>query len=72
MAKAEKDYQTLSSELDRVLAQLQAPGVHVDEAVALYEEGLRLAGQLEKHLQQAENKIKQLKLASEQATESAL
>jgi exodeoxyribonuclease VII small subunit len=64
MAKAEKDYQTLSSELDQVLASLQTPGVHVDEAVKLYEEGLKLVKQLEKHLQQAENKIEQLKLAA--------
>lgn len=64
MAKAEKDYQTLSAELDQVLASLQTPGVHVDDAVKLYEEGLKLVGQLEKHLQQAENKIEQLKLAA--------
>lgn len=69
MAKAEKDYQTLSDELDQVLAQLQTPGVHVDEAVKLYEQGLELVEQLEKHLQQAENKIEQLKLAANVATE---
>lgn len=69
MAKAEKDYQTLSDELDQVLAQLQTPGVHVDEAVKLYEQGLKLVEQLEKHLQQAENKIEQLKLAANVATE---
>jgi exodeoxyribonuclease VII small subunit len=67
MAKAEKDYQTLSDELDQVLAQLQTPGVHVDEAVKFYEQGLKLVEELEKHLQQAENKIEQLKLAANTA-----
>jgi exodeoxyribonuclease VII small subunit len=60
----EEDYQTLSLELDEVLAKLQQPDIHVDEAVALYERGLRLIEQLEQHLQQAENKIEKLKLAT--------
>jgi exodeoxyribonuclease VII small subunit len=64
MATAEKDYQTLSRELDEVLSKLQTPGVYVDEAVKLYEQGLSLVKQLEKHLQQAENKIEQLRLAA--------
>jgi exodeoxyribonuclease VII small subunit len=65
MPKAkEEDYQTLSMELDEVLAKLQQPDIHVDEAVALYERGLRLIEQLEQHLQQAENKIEKLKLAT--------
>lgn len=67
MAKAEKDYQTLSDELDQVLAGLQTPGVHVDEAVKLYEQGLKLVEELERHLGQAENKIEQLKLAANTA-----
>lgn len=56
-----EDYQTLSDKLDAVLAKLQAPDVHVDEAVKLYEEGLKLISTLEKHLKQAENKIEKLK-----------
>jgi len=67
MAKAEKDYQVLSEELDDVLAKLQTPGVHVDEAVKLYEQGLELVNQLEKHLALAENKIEQLRLAAASA-----
>lgn len=58
----ETDYQTLYEQLDAVLAKLQAPDVHVDEAVKLYEEGLKLVDALEKHLKQAENKIEKLKL----------
>jgi exodeoxyribonuclease VII small subunit len=63
MAKA-KDYQTLSQELDAVLARLQDPDLQVDEAVKLYEEGLGLVRQLEAALQQAENKIERLQLAA--------
>jgi exodeoxyribonuclease VII small subunit len=56
------DYQTLNQQLDEVLAKLQQPDVQVDAAVALYEQGLQLIAELEKHLKQAENKIEQLKL----------
>jgi exodeoxyribonuclease VII small subunit len=63
MAASKKiDYQTLSAELDGVLAALQQPDVQVDEAVKLYEQGLKLVAQLEKHLQQAENTLAKLKL----------
>jgi exodeoxyribonuclease VII small subunit len=62
MAKV-KDYQALSLELDEVLAKLQHPDVRVDEAVTLYEQGLKLIDKLEKHLAEAENKIEKLKLA---------
>lgn len=58
------DYQTLNQKLEDVLGKLQAPDVRVDEAVVLYEEGLKLVAELEKHLRQAENKIEKLKLQS--------
>ena len=60
-----EDYQTLSEKLDAVMAELQAPEVRVDEAVKLYEEGLKLIAALEKHLKQAENKIEKLKVQSQ-------
>lgn len=66
MAKA-KDYQTLNLELDEVLAKLQQPNVQVDEAVTLYEQGLRLIDELTKHLGEAENKIEKFKLGSVEA-----
>lgn len=69
MTTKTEDYQTLSTELEQVLAALQQPDVRVDEAVKLYEQGLKLAARLETHLQAAENKIQKLKLqAGEQAT----
>jgi exodeoxyribonuclease VII small subunit len=58
----QKDYSSLSEELEGILSRLQSPDIHVDEAVKLYEEGLKLIAALEKHLQQAENKIEKLKL----------
>jgi len=61
---AVQDYQTLNDQLETVLAKLQAPDVHVDEAVKLYEEGLKLIAAMQKHLEQAENKIEKLKLQS--------
>lgn len=59
------DFQNLSQRLEITLVKLQAPDVHVDEAVKLYEEGLKLIATLEKHLRQAENKIEKLKLESQ-------
>lgn len=69
MPERSKDYQALSLELDEVLAKLQRPNIQVDEAVKLYEQGLGLIEQLEKHLQEAENKIEQLKLAAGSSAE---
>jgi exodeoxyribonuclease VII small subunit len=62
MPKTTQNYQELQEQLDTVLAKLQAPDVHVDEAVKLYEEGLKLVSALEKHLKGAENTIEKLKL----------
>lgn len=59
---AEKNYRTLSAELDDVLAKLQDPDIQVDEAVQLYERGLALLAGLERHLKQAENKLTKIKL----------
>lgn len=56
------DYQTLNQELEVVLAALQRPDVQVDEAVKLYEQGLKIASQLEAHLKRATNEIQKLKL----------
>jgi len=57
-----KDYLSLSTRLDEILAALQRPDIHVDEAVTLYEQGLLVVDQLEETLNQAENRISQLKL----------
>ncbi|HEX8762470.1 MAG TPA: exodeoxyribonuclease VII small subunit [Candidatus Saccharimonadales bacterium] len=59
---AKNSYQNLSLELDEVLTALQQPGIQVDDAAKLYERGLKLVDQLEKHLGEAENTIKKLSL----------
>jgi exodeoxyribonuclease VII small subunit len=56
------DYTTTSAELGEVLTRLQQSDIQIDEAVELYEKGLKLVNQLEAHLQAAENKVQQLKL----------
>jgi exodeoxyribonuclease VII small subunit len=56
------DYQTLNRQLEDTLARLQQSDIEVDEAVKLYEQGLKLVAELEAHLATAENKIEQLKL----------
>lgn len=61
-AKKELDYQTFEQELDTVLAALQQPDVAVDEAVKLYEKGMKLVTQLETHVASAENKLRKLHL----------
>lgn len=65
-AKKEADYQGLSSELDAVLSALQQPDVAVDEAVKLYEQGMKLVARLEKHVTSAENKLEKLHLQMQQ------
>lgn len=67
MSKKEQDYQSLNLELETVLAKLQQPDVSIDEAVTLYEQGLKLIDSLEVQLEQAENKIEQLALAATKA-----
>lgn len=67
MTKRIQDYQSLNLELETVLAQLQQPDVTIDEAMKLYEQGLKLIASLETQLTQAENKIEQLALAATKA-----
>jgi len=60
-------YQTLSAELDGVLAALQQPDIQVDEAVRLYEQGQKLVKQLEALVAQAENKLTKLRVQTDQS-----
>jgi exodeoxyribonuclease VII small subunit len=64
MAKNSADYATLNLELEAVLDKLQQPGIGVDEAIKLYEQGLKLITKLEAYLETAQNKIEQLKLSA--------
>lgn len=52
-----KDYQTLSTELNEVLEQLQSADLDIDAAVKLYDRGMILIDALDGYLKDAENKI---------------
>lgn len=67
--KPAADYASLNLELGDVLARLQQPDIQVDEAVALYEKGLKLVAELEGYLKEAENKVQSIKLQAAQGEE---
>jgi exodeoxyribonuclease VII small subunit len=60
MNKTKADYQTLQSELDQILTELQRDDLSVDSALEYYRRGLELTRQLEVYLKTAENKINRL------------
>ncbi len=60
MAINKRDYQTISNELDKVLAQLQDTEVAIDDAIDLYQQGEKLIKELEVYLKTAQNKITKL------------
>lgn len=64
MTKNTFDYSAASAALGETLTKLQQPDIQVDEALRLYEQGLKLIEELEAHLQKAENTVKALKLAA--------
>jgi exodeoxyribonuclease VII small subunit len=55
-------YETLKTELDTIMAELQREDLDVDEALKHYQRGLELIRQLEQYLVKAENKVTELKL----------
>lgn len=57
------NYEQLRAELDTVLAELQRDDLDVDKALKYYRRGLELVRQLEKYLNNAENKVRELKAA---------
>lgn len=57
---SKKSYQQLKQELDAVMLWFESDEVNVDEAVAKYEQGLKLVQELETYLQTVENKIKKV------------
>lgn len=63
-----KNYQTLNTELDSILAALQAPDVSVDEALILYEKGQKIVTELEAYLEAAENKVQKVQTLDEENT----
>jgi len=52
------DYRAKSSELDMIVADLQNPEIDIEEATKLHAQGLKLVGELEEYLKNAENEVK--------------
>lgn len=61
MVKQKIDYKEMSAELNDVLSQMQSSDIDVDDAIKLYERGMKLTQQLQEYLQQAENNIIKVK-----------
>ena len=55
-----KSYVQMQTELDDVLAQLQAEGLDIDKALDLYKKGRKLVEQLENYLKTAKNEIEHI------------
>ncbi len=55
------DYQTLQTELDKILQWFEQDDVDLDQAIAKYERGMEIAKELESYLKTAENKIEIVK-----------
>ncbi|MGH7237483.1 MAG: exodeoxyribonuclease VII small subunit [Candidatus Saccharimonadales bacterium] len=60
MAKNPNNYQTLSAELEAILDKLQDPSIGVDQALKLYEQGQKIAQDLQAYLKTANNRLKNL------------
>lgn len=64
MPTKKKSFAELNDELETIIDQLQVDGIDVDEALKLYERGIKLADELESQLKQAENTIRELKAST--------
>lgn len=62
----DNDYTALSARLGEVVAEIQSADIQVDEAIALYEEGMALAQKIQHYLESAENRIKKVKSSTKQ------
>ncbi len=65
MAKKELSFEESIIELKKILAQLESPDLGVDEALKLYESGVKLVRNCESKLENARQKIKYIDEASE-------
>ncbi|HSW80229.1 MAG TPA: exodeoxyribonuclease VII small subunit [Candidatus Saccharimonadales bacterium] len=56
-----QSYKELSRQLDEVMAKLQDPETAIDDATNYFEQAMELIKQLEKQLEEAENKVREIK-----------
>lgn len=57
---ATKKYIEIQAELTDILQWFEKDNLDIDEAIAKYEEAIKLTKQLESYLKQAENKVKKI------------
>jgi exodeoxyribonuclease VII small subunit len=57
---ATKKYIDIQAELTDILQWFEKDNLDIDEAIAKYEEAIKLTKQLESYLKQAENKVKKI------------
>ncbi len=55
-----QDFETLYKRLEETVAQLEEGGLTLEQSLALYEEGMKLASRCQELLQQAELKVSKL------------
>ncbi|MAQ97829.1 MAG: exodeoxyribonuclease VII small subunit [Gammaproteobacteria bacterium] len=62
MAKEDKkiDFESLLKELESIVEKLEEESINLEDSVKSFEEGVNLVKQCQKHLQDAELKIKKL------------
>lgn len=56
-----KSYRSLKAELEDVLEKLQDPGIDLDEANKIHDQGKKLIAELSKYLASVEQKVKKPK-----------
>ena len=59
----DKSYESLNTELENIMLQLQDESLDIDLALKHYQRGLELVKSLEDYLKNSENKINELKAA---------
>jgi exodeoxyribonuclease VII small subunit len=58
MKKETLDFESALKRLEAIVHQLEAPDVPLQDGFALYEEGMKLTGQMKKELNEIEKKVK--------------
>lgn len=60
MAESKKSYRKLNEELAEIMAWFESEQVDLDQALAKYEQAMKLLAEMETYLKTAENKIKKI------------
>jgi exodeoxyribonuclease VII small subunit len=70
-AAKKPDFETSLTRLEEIVGKLESANLSLDEAMKLFEEGVQLSRDCQKHLQQAEGKVEILlkKAGGEMAAE---